>query len=116
MTFNYNDQPQSQFSLGHGDLRFILQLSDAGVDSIYVYKDPINAVGLIGSKDFDRDEIEHFVTPGRFVQPKIGQSVVLQNESGALCIVTFEAIQREINQTRYIAPSVEFRYEILADM
>jgi len=55
-----------------------------------------------------------FLRPGRAVTPGVGQRVVLMNEAGALCVVTIDAVQSEINNATYTPASVTFAYEILA--
>lgn len=87
--FYFNESPSKTFSWGFGDLRFHLQVSEKSADSVYVYHDHVQAVGLIPGELNDNSiaEAERFLTAGRVVEPKIGQNIILMNNSGALSIV-----------------------------
>ncbi len=112
VTFQHNDH--SHYSVGHGEYKFNVVFSNCGSDSVYVYVDGgLKAVGLITRPDFDIAAIGTFLRPGRTVTPVVGQRVVLMNHAGALCVVTIDAVQPEINNVTYTPASVTFSYEIL---
>jgi len=98
----------------HGEYKFNVAFSNRGGDSVYVYVDGgLRAVGLVTSPDFDIAAIGTFLRPGRTATPVVGQRVVLMNDAGALCVVTIDAVQPEINSATYTPASVTFSYEIL---
>jgi len=114
VTFRHGDH--GNYTVGNGEYQFKIKFSDHGHDSVYVYSDgDLKAVGLITDSNFDRNTVETFLRPGRSVTPVVGQSVVAMNLHGALCIVTIEAVQREVNLTVHIPSEVTFSYEILAE-
>jgi hypothetical protein len=114
VTFQHGDH--RNYTVGNGEYQFKISFSDHGHDSVYVYSDgDLKAVGLITDSNFDRNTVETFLRPGRSVTPVVGQSVVAMNLHGALCIVTIEAVQREVNSTVHIPSEVTFSYEILAE-
>jgi len=113
VTFQYDDH--SHYTVGHGEYQFKIVFSNRRSDSVYVYNDAgLKAVGLVARPDFDIAAIGEFLRPGRAARPIVGQRVVLMNEAGALCVVTIDAVQPEINAATYTAASVTFDYEILA--
>ncbi|MHA3723008.1 toll/interleukin-1 receptor domain-containing protein [Leucobacter sp. HY1910] len=112
--FAYKDHPGGSYGVGAGEYQFSVSVSGCGADSIYVYSDPLRAVGLITDEQFQKSEVEAYLRPGRTVTPRVGQSVVLMNRHGNLCVVRIDAVQAEINDSAYVAPSVSFSYEILA--
>ncbi len=57
--------------------------------------------------------VESFLAPGRTAEPCVGQSVVLMNSHGTLCVITINEVQHEVNTTEYIPEHVTFSYEIL---
>jgi hypothetical protein len=102
------------YAVGHGEYQFNVTFSNRGADSVYVYVDGgLKAVGLITGTDFDIAAVESFLRPGRTATPIVGQKVVLMNGIGALCIVTIEAVQPEINGATYTPAAVTFAYEVL---
>ena len=112
VTFQHNDH--AHYTVGHGEYKFNVVFGSCSNDSIYVLVDGgLKAVGLITSPDFDIAAIGTFLRPGRAVTPVVGQRVVLMNEAGALCVVTIDAVQYEINNATYTPASVTFAYEIL---
>lgn len=114
VTFRHREH--GTYTVGNGEYRFQLAFSDHGGNSVYFYRDGgLKAVGLITDSNFDRNTVETFLRPGRSVTPVVGQSVVAMNVDGALCIVTIEAVQHEVNSTVHIPAEVTFSYEILAE-
>lgn len=113
--FEYAAAPRRSFRLGHADHAFVLEVSGRGHDSIYVLAEQIKAVGLLDSSIASTEELAAHIQPGRSVQPRQGQSVVLMNSHGALCRVDILKIQQEVNRRPYVAPYVDFRYEISMD-
>lgn len=111
VTFRYADQPSHQYKLGQGEYAFVLEVSGSST-LIYVYSDPIKAIGLVTEPLTDDLELASFITPGRIVRPTVGQSVVLMNDTGNLCLVTIEEIQDEVNGAQYVPPHIVFSYRI----
>ena len=112
VTFRHKDH--KYYKLGHGQYEFKINFSDRGFNSVYVYIDSgLKAVGLINASDFDPSTVDKFLGPGRSVGPIVGQSVVMMNSLGALCVMKIEGVQHEVNDATYIHPEVTFSYEIL---
>lgn len=110
--FNYRDY--RDYTIGHGEYEFKVNFSGRGSNSIYVYLDSgLKAIGLITVDKYDPLTLDSFLTPGRTVEPTVGQSVVLMNQNGALCVIDIEDVQDEINSTDYIPPQVIFSYTVL---
>lgn len=100
--------------MGYGEYDFKVQLGGRSIDSVYVYSDyGLNAVGLIATPNYDPLTVNSFLIPGRTVSPRVGQSVVLLNSHGALCVLKIEEVQLEINATDYVPGHVTFAYEVL---
>ncbi|WP_126268722.1 hypothetical protein [Corynebacterium alimapuense] len=78
--FEYGDATHNAFTWGFGDSEFGFNVSGCGSDSVYVYKDGIKAVGVIRSGQTEDTGLAHHLTPGRTVNPRVGQSVVLMNK------------------------------------
>lgn len=114
--FEYALAPRSTFQLGFGSYLFKLYVSSGGHDLVYVYNDFVKAVGLVDEEVGSVDDLAAHIQPGRVVRPRTGDSVVLMNESGALCRVDILEIQHEINGRPYVAPYIKFRYEICTDL
>lgn len=113
VTFRYKDN--RDFTVGHGDYEFKINFSGRGRDSVYVYIDSgLKAVGLITAPNYDPLTVESFLRPARTAEPVVGQSVVLLNSHGALCVITIDEVQPEVNAAEYIPEHVTFTYEILA--
>ncbi|MBQ4775624.1 toll/interleukin-1 receptor domain-containing protein [Pectobacterium versatile] len=111
-TFEYKNH--DHYTVGHGEFEFKINFSERSHDSVYVYVDSgLKALGLIVSPNFDRSNVASFITPGRVVEPVMGQSVVLLNSHGVLCVITIDEVQREINAKEYVPAHVTFTYEIL---
>jgi len=113
--FAHEQAPGHTYSLGHGEFSFKLDVSSCGPQSVYVYKDPIHAVGLNRSGATSRDDIAVQLTPGRIVVASVGQQVILQNEHGALCLVDLADVRTETTSPVYSPASIRFRYRILLD-
>lgn len=73
-------------------------------------------MGLITTEKYERSSVESFLTPSRKAEPVVGQSVVLMNSHGVLCIIKIDEVQREVNTggVEYIPEHVTFSYEILS--
>lgn len=111
-TFPYKAHPY--YKLGHGEYEFRVNFSDRGGAGVYVYTDSgLKALGLLPASIIDMRAIDTFLRPGRFAEPDVGQSVVMMNELGALCIMKIEAVQIEVNDPVYVSSAVTFSYEIL---
>ncbi|MFY9136835.1 toll/interleukin-1 receptor domain-containing protein [Zwartia sp.] len=114
VTFRHKDH--KHYSVGYGEFEFNISFSGCSKNSVYVYIDSgLKALGLITSPNFDRSNIESFLTPGRDVTPVVGQSVVLLNSHGIQCVITIDEVQKEVNAKMYIPGQVTFSYEILAN-
>ena len=111
--FTYQDAPDSTFRWGCGDSEFALYVSDHGNDSVYVYKDPIKALGIVRGTDTNITALESYLSPGRSVVAEVGDTVVLMNEHVRLALVEIKGIQREETGAPYIAPYVEFMWRVV---
>lgn len=112
VTFRYKDH--RHFKVGNGEYEFMINFSGRSHNGVYVYTDSgLKAVGLITSSGYNPSSVSDFLTPGRTVGPIVGQSVVCMNSHGALCILTIEEVQQEINAKTYTHPHVTFSYEVL---
>ncbi|MDR5809265.1 hypothetical protein [Caballeronia sp. LZ019] len=112
VTFRHKDHPY--YKLGHGQYEFKVNFSGHRSNSVYVYIDSgLKAVGLVTASDFDPSTVEKFLGPGRTVTPVVGQSVVMMNFVGALCVMKIESVQHEENGVTYVHPEVTFSYKIL---
>lgn len=112
--FAYDDAPQKTFCWGVGASEFALQVSGCSYNSMYIYKDPIKAVGLIRGESVDDVDLAQHLTPGRTVAPQVGQSVVLMNAHGRLAVVDILDVQREDpGGSQYVPPFVDFRWRVV---
>lgn len=112
VTFRHKDH--SHYKVGSGEYEFKINFGERSHDSVYVYIDSgLKAVGLITSSSYDPLSVSDFLTPARIAEPITGQSVVCMNIFGALCIITIEEVQREVNAQNYVPPHVTFSYEVL---
>lgn len=112
ITFPYKAHPY--YKLGHGEYEFKVDFSDRGSDGVYVYTDSgLKALGLVPASIIDPRTVETFLTSGRSVEPAVGQSVVMMNSLGALCIMKIEGVQLEVNDAVHVPSAVTFSYEIL---
>ena len=96
-----------------GEYGFVLEVSTAGDDSIYVYSDKIHAVGLVRKEHLESATFDKLITPGRRIQAYAGQGAILMNSVGHLCLVKLNSVQPEVNDVDYIPPQIEFTYHIL---
>lgn len=112
VTFRYKDH--GHFKVGNGEYEFKINFSGRSHNGIYVYTDSgLKAVGLITASSYDPLSVSTFLTPARTAEPIVGQSVVCMNSHGALCVLTIEEVQREVNAEAYVPPHVTFSYEVL---
>lgn len=112
VTFQYKDY--AHYTLGHGEYEFKVNFSDRGFGSVYVYIDSgLKAIGLVTASDFDRQTVETFLRPGRTAEPNVGQSIVMMNAVGALCIMKIEGGQAEVNTDVHVPAAVTFSYQVL---
>jgi hypothetical protein len=111
-TFRHNDN--RGFKVGNGEYEFIINFGGRSHNSVYVYIDSgLKAVGLITASSYDPLFVSTFLTPARTAEPVVGQSVVCMNSHGALCVLTIEEVQPELNAHTYVSPHVTFSYEVL---
>ncbi|MFY1893588.1 toll/interleukin-1 receptor domain-containing protein [Achromobacter xylosoxidans] len=114
ITFPYKSHPY--YKLGHGEYEFKVNFSDRGSTGVYVYTDSgLKALGLVPTSIIDPRTVDTFLRSGRFAEPDVGQSVVMMNTIGALCIMKIEAVQLEVNDPVHVPSAVTFSYEILTD-
>lgn len=112
--FAFGEAPHKTFRWGLGASEFALNVSGCGDDdSVYVYKDPVTAVGLVRSETPDDADLARHLVPGRTVTAHVGQTVVLMNNHGRLAIVDVVDVQREQTDGQYVAPYVEFRWRVV---
>ena len=112
VTFRYKDH--GHFKVGNGEYEFKINFSGRSNNGIYVYTDSgLKAVGLITASSYDALSVSTFLTPARTAEPIVGQSVVCMNSHGALCVLTIEEVQPEVNAQAYVPPHVTFSYEVL---
>lgn len=112
VTFRHRDN--RDFTVGHGEYEFKINFSGRGHGSVYVYTDSgLKAVGLITATEYDPLTVDSFLTPARTAEPVVGQSVVIMNSHGALCVITIDEVQPEVNAAEYIPEHVTFTYKIL---
>lgn len=117
--FLYKDSRKSTMILGAGCHSFSLSVSEKGEDSVYVYADYVKAVGLVTDfipyDEIDADIAYTYITPGRTIDPATGQSFVLMNEDGLLCVVRLRSVTCERNDKVYEKPRIVFDYKILLE-
>lgn len=112
VTFRHGDHPH--YTIGHDEYEFKVNFSGGGRDLVYVYRDSgLKALGLITSEAYDRTLAETFLRPGRIARPVTGQSVLLLNQAGALCVLTIDEVQEEVNGASYVPAHVTFSWEVL---
>ncbi|WP_290060771.1 toll/interleukin-1 receptor domain-containing protein [Amycolatopsis solani] len=111
--FKVADAPDKVFRWGLSAAEFAFKVSECGADSIYVYSDPVMAVGVVRSTEFPDSDLEQHLTPGRTVVAHIGKVVVLLNEHGRLAVVEILDVQREQTRGTYVAPHVTFRWRVV---
>lgn len=111
--FEYRDAPHSSFTFGFGEQEFTLHVSERGGDSIYLYKDPIQAVGVLRPESVPEADLAAHLSSGRTVEPRTGETAVLMNKYGALCRVEILAVRRSSSMP-YVAPSVDFQWQVVA--
>lgn len=113
--FDYEDAPGKTFRWGFGISEFKFQVSGRAHDSVYVYRDPIKAVGIVRGEQNDDWNLARHLSSGRNVVAKVGQSVVLLNHEGRLAVVEILEVQQEVNESEYVAPSVAFKWRVIED-
>lgn len=111
-TFAYKDY--SHFTIGHGEYEFRLSFSTRGINDVYMYRgEELKALGIITTSNIDNETVETYLRQADHVEPVVGQSVVLMNLLGALCIIEIVGIEFERHSPIYSPASVTFIYEIL---
>lgn len=111
--FTFADAPSKTFRWGYGESEFALLVSGCGADSVYVYQDPIKAVGVVRESEIADAALASQLSSGRSVVAHAGQSVVLMNAHGVLSVVEILAVQREVSDESYIAPYVDIRWRVV---
>lgn len=117
--FKYPLAQNNSVILGFGLYEFKLEVSSHGDNSVYVYQnDSVKAVGAIplGAKmSADAKTLCSWLIPGRMVTPRVGQSVVLLNKDGCLCLVKITNVENESTEPAYSPASITFDYQILLE-
>ena len=113
--FEFEQAPGMTYTLGYADLGFEFHVSSCGANAVYVYKDPIHAVGLNRTGASQHQGLAEQLTPGRHVIGRTGDQIILQNKQGALCTVDILEVKQEATTLEYVPASVRFRYRILLD-
>ena len=86
VTFKHGEN--KDYTVGHSGFEFKINFSGRNTNSVYVYTDSgLKAVGLITEEVDTPSDVERFLTPARTAEPITGQSVVLMNTYGVLCVV-----------------------------
>lgn len=114
--FMYRDAPDATFRWGYGVSEFSLSVSGCDANSIYIYKhsaESIDAVGIVRGADTSITALEKYLSSGRYIIANVGEKVVIMNKQGRLALVEIKAVQRENNDATYIAPYVDFAWEVL---
>ena len=119
IAFSYADAPLKTMILGAHPYSFSLSVSQCGRDSVYVYNDYVKAVGLV-TDDAPYDGLDAktaygYITPGRTITPRIGQTVVLMNDDGCMCAVRLLDVVCERNDGVCQKPEIVFDYRILVE-
>lgn len=113
--FEYSKQVSGTYRMGYAAYEFALEVSECGAKNVYVYSDKIKAVGLAPSNVSSPAELAACLTPGRRVVAQEKDIVILMNNQGLLCQVEILKVQSENNGAEYIAPYIDFRYQILVE-
>lgn len=102
------------FTIGLGEYEFKINFSGRDRNSVYVYTDSgLKAMGLITDPKYDPLNVGSFLTPARTAEPLVGQSVVLMNSHGTLCIITIDEVEPGVNAINFVPKHVTFSYKIL---
>ena len=116
--FEYSYAPNKSVTLGYGQYEFKFMVSECGSESVYVYSDYIKAVGILPlgtTTSTDAKTLSSYVLPNRTVTPVAGQSVVLLNQDGFLCVVKISHVENENSESEYTPASITFDYRILLE-
>lgn len=113
--YNYLHAPGTTFYFGYGELSFGFMITACGPDSVYVYADPIDAVGINRIHTFDLEQVARQISPSRTVTASVGDQVVLQNKVGALCLVDILDVQHENSQQDHVPASISISFQILTE-
>ncbi|WP_215762551.1 toll/interleukin-1 receptor domain-containing protein [Acetobacter sp. P1H12_c] len=112
VTFEY--KKNGYYKIGNGEYEFKVTFSNCSGNSVYIYTDSgLKAIGLITASNYDPLSVEKFLTLSRTATPIVGQSVVCMNGHGALCVLTIDEVQPEVNASNFVPPHVTFSYEVL---
>lgn len=112
ITFAYKDN--SHYKIGHGEYGFRLSFSDRRIDGVYMYRErELEAIGIITNPNFDHSTVETYLRQADHVEPVVGQSVVLMNLAGALCVIRIVGLEVERDSPVYSPASITLTYKIL---
>lgn len=114
VTFLHDEHPY--YTVGYGDLSFKLAFSGSSNDSIHALKDyELQSIGIVHQDKCEPGNLERFLTKRRPVTPNVGQTLVVQNNKGAICTVTINKIRYKDESKPDMPGEVIFTYNILAD-
>jgi hypothetical protein len=111
--FDYEWAPGKTYGLGHGEYSFGFTVSERSRDVVAVYSDPVKAVGISRGRRPLSGTAEDHLTPGRVVDARPGDSVLLLNEHGAMCWIDLLEVTPTEDGEQYRRPLIRFQYEIL---
>lgn len=105
------------YAVGQGEHQFKIMFSAYDARGVRVYRDSnLHGIGLLPPKAVAREKLGDYLKGRRQVAASIGESVLLQNTAGLLCIIKILAVQEEVNADPLISAEVTFSYEIFADL
>lgn len=111
--FEYQLAPSKTYTVGFGQFEFGLRVLSRGATSVYVYSDPIKAVGIARGRRGENTDAASYLTPARTGEPTVGDSVLLMNGLGALCWIDVLKIEEEKKDDAYRGPSIDFRFQLV---
>lgn len=117
--FAFENAPFNVITLGASTYKFDLSVSAASKNSIYIYADHLKAIGLVPThvpiQSLTPDKAAEYLNTGRYEKPKIGDSVILLNKEGCICVLTIKNIITDETYGHHTSPSVIFDYKILTE-
>lgn len=112
ITFAYKDN--SHYKIGHGEYAFRLSFSSRTIDSVYMYRESeLEAIGIVTNPNFEYSTVEKYLRQADHVEPVVGQSVVLMNLAGALCVIRIVGLEISRDSPVYSPATMTLTYKIL---
>lgn len=109
--FEYLKAPHNTFTLGHGVYEFRFNVSECGNQTLHVYNDDVLAVDIL-PQSRSIDEAAGNIQEGRRVIVDKGQSVILLNDDGRLCVIRIIDV---LNTGNPNSTFVDFSYKIVCE-